>query len=35
MDNEFNFFELLIVALLEQLVTFIAGWFRSLLDGLF
>lgn len=35
MDNEFDFFTLLLAALLEQLITFIAGWFRTLLEGLF
>lgn len=35
MENEFNFFDLLLAAILEQLITFIAGWFRSLLEGLF
>ena len=33
--EEFDFFQVLIVALLEQFITFVAGWFRTLQEGLF
>jgi hypothetical protein len=35
MDNEFNFFDLLFVAFLEEIVRFLVLWFRSFLEGIF
>jgi hypothetical protein len=35
MDNEFNFFDLLLVAFLEEIVRFLVLWFRSFLEGIF